>query len=142
MKWRLIMNHHLYKIFLLFIAFFLAGGIASAQSAYFGGKGDGHAMAEVSKLEEVSSLKTKNNNSIAIIPNPVKKGDRLSISGLSADYHYTFELLSIDGRPVKKGHLSNDITTIGLANVQPGIWLLKISSGRIQHYEKIVVTGK
>lgn len=77
--------------------------------------------------------KTKSN----IIVSPIPANDFIFIDGIQS--FATFEIFDIAGRKVKEGKLKNDKTKISVADIVPGIYIIKVKDDQLEFSRKIVI---
>lgn len=128
------------KKLLLILIFFGAVMSAQAQSAYHGGKGDGYASAGASSVTLSINENDKDISVLHIYPNPIQSGQLLTISYTNSS---AFQIVLMDAAGRQVLSLANlppaqHQCSIPLA-VQPGVYILRCSSGSSISEQKIVV---
>jgi hypothetical protein len=86
-------------------------------------------------LTNVSEIETIEKPSIKLYPNPTS--DILAITGLGKTTAQV-SILNLQGQLVKKGELSPDQTSVSIANLENGIYFIKINTGSSQETIKLI----
>ena len=81
------------------------------------------------------------NNPFTVYPNPVKVGDDIHIKSLNFDKQLDIQLVDINQRVILKKQVTEQqgklyLSTKGLL---PGIYILKLNTGKQQFYNKVVI---
>jgi len=127
--------------FILLLPGLLLPCFLNAQSAYFGGKGDGYAMASTGTVMVGLESNRLNQAAIRLWPNPVRSNGNLQLKILSYRENITFQLISPLGQIIKQGELASSRSThqIPLETLYPGIYLLRFRKGRQQISKKVLI---
>lgn len=109
--------------------------LASAQTPYTGGKGDGFAMTEANNV--TVGLKLKNHSTaIKVHPNPIPKGTPLQVTHPHEQNLTTISIETMQGNQVQATSKSENSPSTSLAtnHLSQGIYLL-----RLEYHDRVAI---
>jgi len=80
---------------------------------------DDHAVNVLNKKDDVK---------MRISPNPAMDNFAITLDGFDRSQDYSFEVLSLDGKGLLKGHISDPKTFIDISSLSKGIYLVKVNT--------------
>lgn len=124
-----------WQFFLVCFFFFQISYLASAQTPYTGGSGDGHAMGEL-VLRPVSVAELSSENGYAIYPSLAKPNEAIYITSPKAG---EFMLVDLTGRTVIHQTLAQPVSQLPIVVTGAGSYIAIIRTAEGAFTQKIMV---
>lgn len=126
-----------YLIRLVFVSYFLfqISHLASAQSPYTGGSGDGHAMGEL-VLRNVGMNELGNSDGYLIYPSQAKAGEAIYITSPAAG---ELQLIDITGRIIYTHTMEQPVQQLPVVVTQAGLCIGIIRTQTGTFTQKIIM---
>jgi len=126
------------KLCIMALIFIFFPPSLKAQSAYYGGQGDGYAMAEVHNIVLGIDPSVNNSQYINLFPNPATNTQNLEVV-FSQHYSLKIDIINILGETVFFQKFEPDKIIIPMASYKPGTYLVRLSDGSSIYYRKLVI---